>query len=127
MHPRLAGRQDLVARGHFLDVHVPGDVLHRVLAGDVPTGRADHCAHLGLVVQLRVTAGFDDRVVRADDVRRWLRDDDRLLRRLAAVEARHLLDVAVVVPAMTITVGGRAPAGPAGLMPGEGKGWPGRR
>jgi len=30
---RLAGRQDLVARGHVLDVHVPGDVLHRVSRG----------------------------------------------------------------------------------------------
>lgn len=79
-------RADIVPHG------VAGNVRKRVFGADPPPALADHDGELRLGVDVRLLARQHDRLVRSDERRRELREQDRRLRRLTPA-LRRVVDV----------------------------------
>ena len=91
----LPVRELQVARAHVVRAEVSAHRLERVFLRHALDSRADHDAELGLVVGLGHDRRDDDRLARADQGRRPLREEERLRRKLRAL----LLGVVGVVQA----------------------------
>ena len=92
--PLVTHAQLLLPRGHIVGAAVAGDVIERVVVGDVLPAAADHDAQLRLVIEVAHAGRSHDVVVRADDGVVQLGEQDGAGGRLVAELARVLTVVA---------------------------------